>query len=320
MVTMASNPLELLANSWSAASSGYNDVFVPRFSPWTNDVLEVVANETPKNDHFKNNPTRCHRCCVPCCGPGQELLPLADILGPSWSILGVDLAPGMIHVAKQRLSNINKQPPSIDAVVGDCSEELPGQPYNLIVSIFGFQQMSDPLSVLQVWFDSLDEENGALVVCFWPSGIEDFETPSSEEASPRPFSRFRQVVQQRLANENNGSKKEDDKKKDVASWDDQVLQKANELGTVVQDRYICHDIQWESVDQFWDAMTRSGPWHAMRLKRGDEFVDGLKDDVCAVFGGDGPVTHQARARLLVLRRTRTNGCRACRGSDKRDRQ
>jgi hypothetical protein len=145
-----------------------------------------------------------------------------------------------------------------------------------------------------VWLDALSTDNGLLVLCFWPSGIEDFDLPV---ATARPFSKFQEALQKRLPTTQNNNKSD----AESISWDHQVLQKAKELGQVVKDQYISHDIEWESVDQFWNVMTKAGPWHAMRLKRGDEFVDELKDDVCAAFG-DGPIVHRARARLLILRR------------------
>ena len=33
---------EILATSWTAAASGYDELFVPRFAPWTNDALAVL--------------------------------------------------------------------------------------------------------------------------------------------------------------------------------------------------------------------------------------------------------------------------------------
>jgi SAM-dependent methyltransferase len=141
------NRLKLLAKSWSIAANGYNDLLVPRFAPWTDDVLKAVAHELPKSI------PKPRRCCVPCCGPGQELLPLSQLLGSEWSVLGVDLAPGMIDVARQRIANEQ----AVDAVVGDCSTSLPGDdPYDLIVSIFGFQHARPAVGPTSVARRTLD--------------------------------------------------------------------------------------------------------------------------------------------------------------------
>ena len=47
---------------------------------------------------------------------------------------------------------------------------------------------------------------------------------------------------------------------------------------------------------------RPGPWHALRLKKGDDFVDGLRDDFLAPYAVDAPLVHDPTARVLVFRR------------------
>ena len=49
-------------------------------------------------------------------------------------------------------------------------------------------------------------------------------------------------------------------------------------------------------------MTRSGPWHAQRLRRGDEFVDGLRSEFEAKYEAGQPIVHTPSARLIVVRR------------------
>ena len=52
----------------------------------------------------------------------------------------------------------------------------------------------------------------------------------------------------------------------------------------------------------FDAMTECGPGHALRLKKGDGFVDGLRDDFLAPYAVDAPLVHDPTARVLVFRR------------------
>jgi SAM-dependent methyltransferase len=301
--TMSMQRLELLSTSWSTAAVGYNNAFVPRFAPWTKDVLNALAKELAS---IKTIVEQDHHpcCCVPCCGPGQELLPLSRILGPNWSVVGVDFAPGMIEVAQQRLAQLpsGQQRSKVQAVLGDCSSSLPLVPGNgyhdVIVSVFGFQQMYDPVASLQVWLDSLTPETGRLVICFWPSSVEEFEDdPPSDDDPPlaRPFTKWREGLQKCLPDHLQAVSAAHDKNK--VAWDDVVVQKAGEMGaTVVQDEYVAHDLEWSSADEFWEAMTQSGPWHSMRLKQGNDFVDSLKQEVCASFEGTGgPLVHRACA-------------------------
>jgi hypothetical protein len=217
----------------------------------------------------------------------------------------------MIKVAQQRLAQLptKQQRSKVQAVLGDCSSSLPLVPGNgyhdVIVSVFGFQQMYDPVASLQVWLDSLTPETGRLVICFWPSSVEEFEDdPPSDDDPPlaRPFTKWREGLQKCLPDHLLAASAAHDKNK--VAWDDVVVQKAGEMGaTVLRDEYVAHDLEWSSADEFWEAMTQSGPWHSMRLKRGDDFVDSLKQEICASFEGTGgPLVHRARARLIILRK------------------
>ena len=40
----------------------------------------------------------------------------------------------------------------------------------------------------------------------------------------------------------------------------------------------------------------------LRLKKGDDFVDGLRDDFLAPYAVDAPLVHDPTARVLVFRR------------------
>ena len=94
----------LLASSWTTVAKGYEDVLVHRFRPWTNDALDKL--EKTLDDHTRlliQSPHQDDRSAlVLCCGPGQELLPLAKMI-PSCKVLGTDLASGMVNRAKRRI-------------------------------------------------------------------------------------------------------------------------------------------------------------------------------------------------------------------------
>jgi hypothetical protein len=40
---------------------------------------------------------------VLCCGPEQELVPIAKIMGRGLRVLGTDLAPGMVELSRRRI-------------------------------------------------------------------------------------------------------------------------------------------------------------------------------------------------------------------------
>src|SRR5581483_4431811 len=85
---------ELLARAWDDAAAGYERYFVPRFSPWTEEAVRALTKRARK--------LPLGSVLVPCCGPGQELLPLA-LAFPDREVLGIDLSPGMVALARARI-------------------------------------------------------------------------------------------------------------------------------------------------------------------------------------------------------------------------
>ena len=78
-------PASILAESWSIAAEGYDEIFVPRFKPWTDNALALLGStefKLPKGDVL-----------VPTCGPGHELPLVAELL-KNRNVRGTDLAPG----------------------------------------------------------------------------------------------------------------------------------------------------------------------------------------------------------------------------------
>ena len=78
-------PASILAESWSIAAEGYDEIFVPRFKPWTDNALALLGStefKLPQGDVL-----------VPTCGPGHELPLVAELL-KNRNVRGTDLAPG----------------------------------------------------------------------------------------------------------------------------------------------------------------------------------------------------------------------------------
>ena len=76
---------DLIARSWTCAAPGYDELFVPRFAPWTNDALEQLLLTAPSLPEQGS-------VIVPTCGPGQELPMVSDLLGKSRPIVGIDVS------------------------------------------------------------------------------------------------------------------------------------------------------------------------------------------------------------------------------------
>lgn len=248
--------LQILADSWTITAQGYDNIFVPKFAPWTKDTLQALKDEIEtmmENEKEEETTTTAatttegihHRCCwVPCCGPGEEIAMLSDILiesssstnnSLSCSILGTDLAPGMVQLARRRLGmdvhqvettatggkivietsesdgptneNSKKKIASIviDVRVGNAMEVPdpipPSRKFSAILCIFGLQQLPNPVDAIRSWVQALDDNNGGvLVVCYWPQGKSQ-KVPDEPPDPLNPWSRLREVVQKSMAAE-----------------------------------------------------------------------------------------------------------------------
>lgn len=85
----------LLAESWTAIAQQYEHRLAPLFQPWLDQLVEALhAKSLPEGDVI-----------VPACGPGVELLMLAEALPRESKIVGIDLAAGMVDVANARIAS-----------------------------------------------------------------------------------------------------------------------------------------------------------------------------------------------------------------------
>ena len=134
---MSSPALHMTASNWTAAP-GYSNLFVPRFAPWTNIAMTHLIHKYSSRDQGGGI------ALIPYCGPGQGLIPLAEIVGTP--VVGVDIAPGMVDICIQR----TKYSSQVTALVGDAAHPPPG-PYSAVLSVFGLQQLAAPVSALEAW-------------------------------------------------------------------------------------------------------------------------------------------------------------------------
>lgn len=116
-----------------------NRVLVPRFRPWIHQAIsQLLAHHPVPHDGA---------IVVPACGPGAELLDL-HAAAPQRTIIGIDLAPGMVAEAQRTVHAAGCG--MVRVLVGDaCTlpvSQLP--PIAGILSTFGLQQMPHPDKVL----------------------------------------------------------------------------------------------------------------------------------------------------------------------------
>ena len=263
-------PASILAESWSIAAEGYDEIFVPRFKPWTDNALALLGStefKLPAGDVL-----------VPTCGPGHELPLVAELL-KNRNVRGTDLAPGMIDVAQKRCEGNYRLSCAVEDAMAPSGE------YAALFSVFGLQQLPDHAQAIQAWTRCL-KIGGVGVVIFWPMGT------GVEKRGP--WAHWGRLLKAALG---------DGARRGVQGWED-ALPAAIESagGEVLFAHPLKYRISWPNASEMFDAMTECGPWHALRLKKGDDFVDGLRDDFLAPYAVDAPLVHDPTARVLVFRR------------------
>ena len=127
-----------------------------------------------------------------CCGAGASALPAARAVGPSGSVLGIDIAAPMLELARSRaaeegLANIEFRP-------GDATRTgLPDGGFEAVVCVFGVFFAPDMAAfVREMW--RLTGPRGVLAVTTWGPGL--FEPANSlfwrcvREVEPALFKAF----------------------------------------------------------------------------------------------------------------------------------
>jgi hypothetical protein len=90
-------------------------------------------------------------------------------------------------------------------------------------------------------------------------------------------------------------------------WDTNLVNAISSAsGEILDDKYITHEIEWKDGRDMFNGMSMAGPWHAMRLRRGDEFVDQLGEELIAMYPPATTLIHKFTARLLVVQKKKSN--------------
>jgi SAM-dependent methyltransferase len=99
------------------------------------------------------------------CGAGQTLLQLAERVGIAGQVIGVDVAPLLLEIAKQRTEPLGQ----VRLIRADAqSLDLPSESADAVFSRFGVMTFNDPV-VAFANFRRILKPSGALAFCCWRS-------------------------------------------------------------------------------------------------------------------------------------------------------
>ncbi|MCI4354701.1 MAG: methyltransferase domain-containing protein, partial [Thermoplasmata archaeon] len=141
--------------TWNETAENYQR-FLEVLRPFGEDLLRAAA------------PAIGERALDLGTGPGEPALTIARLVGPTGSVVGVDLAEKMVALAgasalRQGLGNATFR-------AMDCAElDLPDASFDLAVSRFGFQIFTDPEKAAREAFRVVRPE-GRITVSVWSEG------------------------------------------------------------------------------------------------------------------------------------------------------
>jgi SAM-dependent methyltransferase len=99
------------------------------------------------------------------CGAGQTLLQLAERVGTEGQVIGVDVAPLLLEIAKRRTEPLSQ----VRLIQADAqSLDLPAESTDAVFSRFGVMTFNDPVTAFAN-FRRILKPSGALAFCCWRS-------------------------------------------------------------------------------------------------------------------------------------------------------
>ncbi len=101
-------------------------------------------------------------------GPGEPALTIANLVGPTGHVTGIDLSENMITTARKAAEA--RQQKNVDFQVMDCgSMSLPDSTFDAVTSCFGFQIFTDPEAAAREAHRVL-KPKGRICVAVWSTG------------------------------------------------------------------------------------------------------------------------------------------------------
>ncbi len=132
------DPREQVAGVFDRSASTYDAVGVTFFSDVGARLVERAALRPGE------------RVVDMGCGRGAALFPAAEAVGPSGSVHGLDLAPGMVELTRSDVRDRGLTNVTVD--VGDAQEpSLPGEDFDVVLSSLAVFFLPDPGAGLRAW-------------------------------------------------------------------------------------------------------------------------------------------------------------------------
>jgi SAM-dependent methyltransferase len=228
------------------------------------------------------------------CGAGQLTLQAAERVGPDGSVLGVDVAAGLLGVARQRAKQAGLG--QVDVLQADAQDHaFPAASFDVVLSRFGVMFFDDPVSAFAN-LQAATRPGGRLALVAWqPAPLNEWATlprvatsphveppPIADPGAPGPFAfgdgeRLRSILTD-------------------TGWCDVVLEDLQTTVSVGGARTADEAVDFITADTFGKLLLRSAT-PAQRKAA----TDALREAYAARLA-DGEVRVRAAAWLVTARR------------------
>ena len=142
-----------IAGVFDRAADTYDDVGVPWFRPIAQGLAEQLAVQAGE------------RVLDVGCGRGALLAPLAHAAGPEGRVLGIDLAPRMVHRAAEDFRHL----PQVEVRVADATKPgLSPSSFDVVGSSLVLFFLADPVAAVASWAEVLVDGGRLGVTTFGP--------------------------------------------------------------------------------------------------------------------------------------------------------
>jgi ubiquinone/menaquinone biosynthesis C-methylase UbiE len=122
-----------------------------------------------------------------CTGPGEPAMTIASMVSPGGRVVGIDLSSNMMEIARKNAAK--RMLLNVEFITMDAGKlEFPPESYDMAVSCFGFQIVTDPDAAAKEIFRVL-EPGGRAGFAVWSTGdkalaIDVIIAPMLEHATP----------------------------------------------------------------------------------------------------------------------------------------
>lgn len=230
---------KLVKDAWDAvARAGYADYWSPRFRPLIEKAVE------------RFDPPPRGPLVVPGCGPGDELLLLAQKF-PGRATFATDPSPEMVSLA---LGRVREAGLSSVLVSSGMAEEVSSVVHQAagIFSAFTLQLVGDPVACLLDWAHAL-RPGGVIVAVFWPM--------------PSPESVYGRLLAATIAVTGEGPR----------DWAPQALESFAHAGlTLVSDERLTEHMGHASPDELFSAIVDRGAFQTLLRRKGPDALAAIR--------------------------------------------